>query len=164
MNNYNTTTISECSHGSCSSWKKSKFHIQHTNIITIDRQSTIWWANHMVCSFIWMTPLGIEWITNSLQVIWLDALYTCKLDSVSFHKYIQKYLSSECINNKKNAYVQRVSGHEFSVAHYTGKVTYDCREMADKSRDFLPPEMVGIFDIVRSVFFFSRDANLKTIT
>lgn len=40
--------------------------------------------------------------------------------------------------------MQRVSGHEFSVAHYTGKVTYDCRDMADKNRDFLPPEMVSV--------------------
>lgn len=33
-------------------------------------------------------------------------------------------------------------GHEFSVAHYTGKVNYDAREMADKNKDFLPPEMI----------------------
>lgn len=32
--------------------------------------------------------------------------------------------------------------HEFSVAHYTGKVNYDAREMADKNKDFLPPEMI----------------------
>lgn len=28
------------------------------------------------------------------------------------------------------------------MAHYTGKVNYDCREMADKNKDFLPPEMI----------------------
>lgn len=56
--------------------------------------------------------------------------------------YLLIFSYSESINKKKNAYVQRVSGHEFSVAHYTGKVTYDCRDMADKNRDFLPPEMV----------------------
>lgn len=38
--------------------------------------------------------------------------------------------------------MQRVSKHEFSVAHYTGKVTYDARDMPDKNRDFVPPEMV----------------------
>lgn len=38
--------------------------------------------------------------------------------------------------------MQRVSKHEFSVAHYTGRVTYDARDMPDKIRDFVPPEMV----------------------
>lgn len=28
------------------------------------------------------------------------------------------------------------------MAHYTGKVNYDAREMADKNKDFLPPEMI----------------------
>ncbi|KAJ6649151.1 Neither inactivation nor afterpotential protein C, partial [Pseudolycoriella hygida] len=46
------------------------------------------------------------------------------------------------INSKKSAHIQRISGHEFSVAHYTGKITYDARDLADKNRDFLPPEMV----------------------
>lgn len=40
----------------------------------------------------------------------------------------------------------RVSGHEFSVAHYTGKITYDARELSDKNRDFVPPEMVSAID------------------
>lgn len=52
------------------------------------------------------------------------------------------FIFLDSIAGKKNAYVQRSSGHEFSVAHYTGKVTYDIRNMADKNRDFLPPEMV----------------------
>lgn len=30
---------------------------------------------------------------------------------------------------------------EFTVAHYTGKVTYDASEMPDKNRDFLPSEI-----------------------
>lgn len=38
--------------------------------------------------------------------------------------------------------MQRVSKHEFSVAHYTGKVTYHARNMVDKNRDFVPPEML----------------------
>lgn len=58
-----------------------------------------------------------------------------------FH-LLNLFCSLESIANKKNPYVQRSSGHEFSVAHYTGKVTYDVRDMADKNRDFLPPEMV----------------------
>lgn len=28
------------------------------------------------------------------------------------------------------------------MAHYTGKVTYDARDLIEKNRDFLPPEMM----------------------
>lgn len=31
---------------------------------------------------------------------------------------------------------------EFSIAHYTGKVTYDAKEMPDRNRDFVPPEII----------------------
>lgn len=48
----------------------------------------------------------------------------------------------DSLNTKKSTHIQRVSGHEFSIAHYTGKLTYDARDLADKNRDFLPPEMV----------------------
>lgn len=54
--------------------------------------------------------------------------------------------SYECItdtlNNRKSPYVQRFSAYEFTVAHYTGKVTYDARSLIEKNRDFLPPEMM----------------------
>lgn len=59
----------------------------------------------------------------------------------------------DTIGTKKNSFVTRATAHEFSVAHYTGKVTYDVRNMADKNRDFLPPEMV--------CFFFYSNTNLK---
>lgn len=55
----------------------------------------------------------------------------------------------EHINNKKSAHVQRASGHEFSVAHYTGKVTYDARDLSDKNRDFIPPEMVSNWEVIQ---------------
>ncbi|CAG9567458.1 unnamed protein product [Danaus chrysippus] len=42
----------------------------------------------------------------------------------------------------KNPFVKLNGNHEFSIAHYTGKVNYDAREMADKNKDFLPPEMI----------------------
>lgn len=61
-------------------------------------------------------------------------------------------LHSDSINSQKNAYVQRATAHEFSVAHYTGKVTYDVRDMADKNRDFLPPEMVTFILFIQSRF------------
>lgn len=42
----------------------------------------------------------------------------------------------------KGPYIKLSGSHEFSVAHYTGKVNYDCREMGEKNKDFLPPEMI----------------------
>nr|CAD7585776.1 unnamed protein product [Timema genevievae] len=44
--------------------------------------------------------------------------------------------------DSKNSRLRAIGRHEFTVAHYTGKVTYDTTEMADKNRDFLPPEMI----------------------
>lgn len=44
--------------------------------------------------------------------------------------------------SSKAPYIKLSGSHEFSVAHYTGKVNYDAREMADKNKDFLPPEMI----------------------
>jgi myosin-3 len=39
----------------------------------------------------------------------------------------------------------RASGDlEFSVAHYTGKVTYDSSLICHKNRDFLPPELTDV--------------------
>ena len=37
----------------------------------------------------------------------------------------------------------KVSGdREFAVNHYTGKLTYDANEIAEKNRDFVSPEMI----------------------
>lgn len=52
------------------------------------------------------------------------------------------YLAGTIRTTCKGPYIKLSGSHEFSVAHYTGKVNYDAREMADKNRDFLPPEMI----------------------
>lgn len=50
------------------------------------------------------------------------------------------------IQNRRSAsnsqHVKVQAGHEFTVAHYTGKLGYDATEIAEKNRDFVPPEMV----------------------
>ncbi|XP_034827357.1 neither inactivation nor afterpotential protein C isoform X2 [Maniola hyperantus] len=53
-------------------------------------------------------------------------------------EFIMTTVKSKC----KGPYVKLSGTHEFCVAHYTGKVNYDAREMADKNKDFLPPEMI----------------------
>lgn len=42
---------------------------------------------------------------------------------------------------KKTPFCVAASGNEFSVAHYTGKVTYDSSSMPENNRDFVPPEV-----------------------
>ncbi|XP_052746507.1 neither inactivation nor afterpotential protein C isoform X2 [Bicyclus anynana] len=56
----------------------------------------------------------------------------------SGQEYIMTTIKSKC----KGPYVKLSGSHEFCVAHYTGKVNYDAREMSDKNKDFLPPEMI----------------------
>lgn len=50
------------------------------------------------------------------------------------------------------------------MAHYTGKVSYDAREIADKNKDFLPPEMIETMraSINTTVQQFFRNKLTKT--
>lgn len=66
----------------------------------------------------------------------------------SFYKYIRIeydiiYFALDTIGKSGDKiYISTVSNREFSVAHFTGKVTYDITEMPHKNRDFLQPEMI----------------------
>ncbi|CAG4973120.1 unnamed protein product [Colias eurytheme] len=64
------------------------------------------------------------------------------LDEASRTGSGQEFIMSTIRASCKGPYVKLAGSHEFSVAHYTGKVNYDTREMADKNKDFLPPEMI----------------------
>nr|CAH7760761.1 unnamed protein product [Callosobruchus chinensis] len=48
----------------------------------------------------------------------------------------------ENIYNQEKQKVSTYDASSFTVAHYTGKVTYNCSEMSSKNRDFLPPEII----------------------
>lgn len=46
---------------------------------------------------------------------------------------------------------------DFCISHYTGQVTYDVKNMPDKNRYFLPPELIDTFrlsdnPIIRALF------------
>uniref|UniRef100_A0A1B6LPF4 Neither inactivation nor afterpotential protein C n=1 Tax=Graphocephala atropunctata TaxID=36148 RepID=A0A1B6LPF4_9HEMI len=45
-------------------------------------------------------------------------------------------------SSPKGPRVKMSSNKEFSVAHYTGKISYDVQDIPNKNRDFLPPEMI----------------------
>lgn len=95
----------------------------------------------------------IDWIMNTSLVC--ERQIEVPSLPFEFYWYISSFFLflQDTIGTKKNSFVTRATAHEFSVAHYTGKVTYDVRNMADKNRDFLPPEMV--------CFFFYSNTNLK---
>ncbi|XP_055680754.1 neither inactivation nor afterpotential protein C isoform X2 [Lutzomyia longipalpis] len=63
---------------------------------------------------------------------------------------------TSAINVHGRQFIRRVTPHEFSVAHYTGRVTYDARDFPAKNRDFVPPEML---DTLRA----SGNAIVKTL-
>ncbi|XP_059471751.1 neither inactivation nor afterpotential protein C isoform X2 [Neocloeon triangulifer] len=78
----------------------------------------------------------------------------------------------ESINSrKKTPFLQSSSYSEFSVAHYTGKVSYEVKDMAEKNRDFIPPEITETLrlssnDTVSMLFtnLLSRTGNLVQST
>lgn len=64
------------------------------------------------------------------------------IDEASKNMLDYTHVISKIQNRAGNVYVKVVSSHEFTVAHYTGKLVYDASEIAEKNRDFLPPEMI----------------------
>lgn len=48
-------------------------------------------------------------------------------------------------NSSKTPHIKVLSTREFAVAHYTGTVQYSVKEMPERNRDFLPPEVIDVF-------------------
>ncbi|XP_076658174.1 STKc_myosinIII_N_like and MYSc_Myo21 domain-containing protein ninaC isoform X2 [Halictus rubicundus] len=67
------------------------------------------------------------------------------IDDASKNMLDYQYILSKVQQQSNNLFVKPVSSHEFTVAHYTGKVMYDASEIAEKNRDFVPPEMIETF-------------------
>lgn len=68
---------------------------------------------------------------------------------------------------KGNSHLKILSSHEFSVAHYTGKVNYDIADIVEKNRDFVSPEMINTMKLsslhlIKQMFIskLSRTGNL----
>lgn len=47
---------------------------------------------------------------------------------------------AESLKKSKSPFCQNAA-NEFSIAHYTGKVTYNAQDLPEKNRDFVPPEV-----------------------
>lgn len=63
------------------------------------------------------------------------------IDDASRGSYTYDYITDAMVN-RKSPYLKRHASHEFTVAHYTGKVMYNARDFVEKNRDFVPPEML----------------------
>lgn len=92
-----------------------------------------------------VTPLSVHFYDNKQSVDQLmgrplGLFYI--LDEASRIGHGQEFIMSTIRSSCKGPYIKLSGSHEFSVAHFTGKVNYDAREMADKNKDFLPPEMI----------------------
>ncbi|XP_012245016.1 neither inactivation nor afterpotential protein C isoform X1 [Bombus impatiens] len=67
------------------------------------------------------------------------------IDNASKNMLDYQYIINKIQQRSSNVYIKAVSSHEFTVAHYTGKLLYDASEIAEKNRDFLPPEIIETF-------------------
>lgn len=79
------------------------------------------------------------------------------IDDASRQLQDAQYIFERIKEHKRGIYIKPVSSHEFTVAHYTGKLIYDASEIAAKNRDFVPPEMISTMrfsscDVVKQMF------------
>lgn len=77
------------------------------------------------------------------------------IDDASKKQRDGRYIIDNLQNTEGNQ-ISVVSPVEFSITHYTGTVVYNAKEIPDKNRDFLPPEII---EVLRS----SKNATLRAI-
>lgn len=65
------------------------------------------------------------------------------IDAASRQLQDAQYIFERIKEHKYGTHVKSMSSHEFTVAHYTGKLIYDASEIAAKNRNFVSVEMIG---------------------
>lgn len=65
------------------------------------------------------------------------------LDIASKELETDQYVLEKIKQRAKTVHIKSTGYHEFTIAHYTGKIIYDSSEMVEKNRDFVPPEMIN---------------------
>lgn len=66
------------------------------------------------------------------------------IDEASIMNCNDKYVTN-FIQKSEKKFVQVVERLEFSVAHYTGRVMYNAKNISEKNRDYLSPEIIEVF-------------------
>ncbi|KAK2587108.1 hypothetical protein KPH14_002873 [Odynerus spinipes] len=67
------------------------------------------------------------------------------MDDASRQLLDTQYFFEKIKQRMRGLHVKPISSHEFTVAHYTGKLIYDASDIVEKNRDFVPPEMIETF-------------------
>ncbi|XP_026667369.1 neither inactivation nor afterpotential protein C isoform X6 [Ceratina calcarata] len=67
------------------------------------------------------------------------------IDEASKNMLDYTYIMTKIEQRSDSVYIKPVSSHEFTIAHYTGKLVYDASDIVEKNRDFVSPEMVETF-------------------
>ncbi|XP_046822290.1 neither inactivation nor afterpotential protein C isoform X2 [Vespa crabro] len=79
------------------------------------------------------------------------------IDDASRQLQDVQYIFEKIKQEIQGTHIKQISSHEFTIAHYTGKLVYDASEISEKNRDFVPPEMIetlrhSSFDVVKDMF------------
>ncbi|XP_011703378.1 PREDICTED: neither inactivation nor afterpotential protein C isoform X2 [Wasmannia auropunctata] len=92
------------------------------------------------------------------------------IDDASRQMQDAQYILERIKEHKRGIHVKPVSSHEFTVAHYAGKLIYDASEITTKNRNFLPPEMIGTMrvsshDTIKQMFTnkLTKSGNLTIV-
>lgn len=92
------------------------------------------------------------------------------IDDASRQLQDAQYILEKIKECKRGVHMKPVSSHEFTVAHYTGKLIYDASEIASKNRHFVPPEMINTmrfssYDAVKQMFTnkLTKSGNLTIV-
>ncbi|VVC25287.1 Hypothetical protein CINCED_3A022449 [Cinara cedri] len=71
-----------------------------------------------------------------------DGLFYIFDDATKNYEESYHYITNALEKNPKEPYIHVPSSKSFSVAHYSGTVSYQLKDVLDKNRDFLAPEVV----------------------
>ncbi|XP_043467066.1 neither inactivation nor afterpotential protein C isoform X3 [Leptopilina heterotoma] len=92
------------------------------------------------------------------------------LDDASRQQQDVQYIFDKLKQRSQTVHLKVMGTHEFTVAHYTGKLIYDASDIVEKNRDFLAPEMIETLrlstsNVIKSLFLnqLTRSGNLTII-
>lgn len=92
------------------------------------------------------------------------------IDDASRQQQDAQYIFEKLKQRSQGVHIKVIGAHEFTVAHYTGKLIYDASEIAEKNRDFLAPEIIEALRlstsaVVKTLFLnqLTRSGNLTIV-
>ncbi|XP_050438811.1 neither inactivation nor afterpotential protein C isoform X2 [Adelges cooleyi] len=100
---------------------------------------------------------GMQYLNNKPTI---DALMNnpeglfYMFDEATKNGHDYAYITNELEKNPKEPYLHVVNSKSFTVTHYSGSITYQLKDIVEKNRDFLAPEVVETMRL-------SKDNSLK---